>query len=188
MPGHYCNDGRWYASAMGVRDAARAILGRPLGRVLDLGCGRGSLIRFLRTLGVRAFGADLGADDLRRPWSVGGNAVGLPFLSGTFDVVAALDVVEHVPADFQAELHAELRRVGAALVLATVPTCPPRFVLASDAGPRNHYLTLTPVDWRTHLERNGWRVVAEGPALARWGNPFDHGPDNYPFALVPEAR
>lgn len=184
-PGHWHNEERWYASAMGIRDAAQAILRRRVGRVLDLGCGRGLMVRFLRVLGVRAYGADLGVDDVRGPYCVGGNAVAVPFLAGAFDVVAALDIIEHVPSDLQAELHAEIQRLGASLVLATVPTREPRFVLASDAGPRNHYLTVSPADWRTHLERHGWRIVAEGAALARWGNPFDHGLDNYPFALAP---
>lgn len=187
-PGHWYNEERWYASAMGVRDAAQAILRRRVGRVLDLGCGRGQMVRFLRVLGVRAYGADLGVDDIRPPYCVGGNAVAVPFLAGAFDVVAALDIIEHVPSDLQAPLHAEIQRLGAALVLATVPTREPRFVLASDAGPRNHYLTVSPADWRAHLERHGWRIVAEGSALARWGNPFDHGLDNYPFALAPAGE
>ena len=65
---------------------------------LDFGCGAGGLVRYLRTEGVKATGFEEGAIAQRA------RATGIPIvdsrelerLSGTFDVVTAVEVLEHV--------------------------------------------------------------------------------------------
>lgn len=184
-PGHWDNETRWAYSGRGVALAAQALVGLPLAggwSALDIGCGRGRLVDKLRERGVRAFGCDLG-EDVRTPHGCVANAVELPFAAGAFDLVLAFDIVEHVPLEWQGGLAAELRRVARGPILATVPTRPPHFSLESSAGPRNHYLCLPPDAWRGHFGYHGFTILCEGAELATFGAPFDHGDDNYPFAL-----
>jgi len=186
-PGHWDNRDRWRRSAVGVCLALRKLLLRgqdlpPDWRVLDLGCGRGILVEELRDRGLRAVGVDLGEDFRTRAGAVA-DACALPFVDGAFEVVVALDIVEHLPLELQPRVLAELGRVARHMILATVPSTPPHFRLGISAGPRNHYLCMDPAAWRAHFEAGGLETVAEGDALAELGPPFAWGPDNYPFAL-----
>jgi SAM-dependent methyltransferase len=181
--GHFENQPRWARSALGLVGAYLQLqTSWPL-RSLDVGCGRGTLVYWLRTLGVRAFGVDLGFDFAYAPACAQANALQLPFGTKQFEMMSALDLIEHVPADLQTELFRELTRVTRGLILTTVPTLGPRYVFSSDAGPRNHYIVGTVQDWRDHFKGHGLTVVAEGDDLKVLGPPFDHGADNYPFAL-----
>jgi Cyclopropane fatty acid synthase and related methyltransferases len=202
--GHWENVTRWRMTAIGVVLAARH-LEHPLlrrlglskdalapgdvvgGRVLDLGCGRGVLVDILRSEHhVDAFGCDLGQDVRSAVGScVVGNAALAPFARASFEVIVALDIIEHLPVDVQPSLQSELDRILApgGLILATVPTKPPHFRLTSDVGPRNHYLCVSPAEWRSFFESYGWQVAAEGRDFARFGTPWTYGADNHPFAL-----
>ena len=73
--------------------------------VLDLGCGGGFLSNHLATLGHRVTGLDEAADSLQIAASHDasgtvrydrGDATHLPYEAGTFDVVCAMDFLEHV--------------------------------------------------------------------------------------------
>ena len=59
--------------------------------------------------------------DCREPGFVRGSGLRLPFKDGTFDVVAALDVLEHVPAHERGRLTAELARVSADMIVVSCP-------------------------------------------------------------------
>lgn len=120
-------------------------------RVLDLGCGEGRHVHEAFAQGcavgeVHAVGLDLGFKDLQKTqegfwhaygkppahhqrWSViNGNALGLPFEDGTFDVVICSEVLEHIP-DYHSVLD-EINRVlkpGGTFV-ATVPRHWPEWI------------------------------------------------------------
>lgn len=89
---------------------------RPGVRILEIGCGTGTLLSRLRHQGYDAQGIDVNArllDEARR-WhgnlpiqQVQGTV--LPFPDGTFDIVMSFDVFEHIP-DSDAHLR-EVRRV-----------------------------------------------------------------------------
>ena len=77
-------------------------------RVLDLGCGTGANALMFTEFGS-VIGLDVGSEALRlaatRPsaaWLTEGVATRLPFRSQTFDLVACLDVLEHVADDLGA--------------------------------------------------------------------------------------
>ncbi len=92
-------------------------------RILDVGCGTGANLEMLARFGV-AEGVDLSADALqfcRARGLVGvrqGAAERLPYDDATFDLVTALDVVEHLDDDAAGlrEVRRVLRPGGVALL------------------------------------------------------------------------
>jgi 2-polyprenyl-6-hydroxyphenyl methylase/3-demethylubiquinone-9 3-methyltransferase len=89
----------WLASTV------RAEFGPAARRVLDLGCGAGFLANYLGALGHEVTGLDASAaalqvaaehDPRRSVRYVQGDALSLPFTAGSFDVVCAMDFLEHV--------------------------------------------------------------------------------------------
>jgi SAM-dependent methyltransferase len=101
---------------------------RPL-HVADVGCGMGAtfhaLSQFGRVVGVDPSDTALGCSLTRgHPWLVSGALPALPFADGSFDVVCALDVIEHLDDDRAAAR--ELWRICApgALLAVTVPAYP----------------------------------------------------------------
>ena len=121
---------REYWWHVGRRHILRAVLDERLGdggdnRILDVGCGAGGNLELLGQ-----YGSVVGIDDapasmaiLRaatpRPPAIYGSAVNLPILSGTFDAIALLDVLEHIDDDTAVlrECHRVLRP-GASLVIS----------------------------------------------------------------------
>ena len=73
--------------------------------ILDIGCGGGMLTNFLAQQGHSVFGIDLSANSLKNAQRMDttqtvsyqkANAYALPFPEKKFDVVCAMDVLEHV--------------------------------------------------------------------------------------------
>jgi len=117
-------------------------------RLLDLGCGFGRHAYQAARLGADVVAFDAGGDEVRnvvatlaamaeageldptevRATAVQGDALALPFASGSFDRVIASEVLEHIPDDVtaMAELARVLRPGGTMAV--TVPRCGPEFV------------------------------------------------------------
>jgi SAM-dependent methyltransferase len=97
-------------------------------RVLDVGVGTGANLRLLRDLGFsKVTGLDPSDDAIRHCAEKGfsrvqrGDVCSMPFADGSFDLVLATDVIEHVDDDDRAV--AEIMRVldPAGLALITVP-------------------------------------------------------------------
>lgn len=90
----------WYRARA---DLLHAALGRYVGdpeRVLDVGSADGPSVGWLRERG-QVIALDVDPRGLV-PGDVCGSAMELPFASGSFDVVAALDVVEHCESEERA--------------------------------------------------------------------------------------
>ena len=91
----------WRAATERFAAHVRAAL-TPAARLLDLGCGRGGLVEQLDFPPGRIVGIDPDFDSLRehrlpalpRTAALSG---GLPFVAGSFDVVAASWLLEHLP-------------------------------------------------------------------------------------------
>jgi SAM-dependent methyltransferase len=102
--------------------------------VLDIGCGYGAFVLAARREGMDARGVDLSDYELgfasatlrgEHPASAAGvfvkaDALALPFADGSFDLVTAWNVLEHVPdlPRLVAEVHRVLRPGGALLAVA----------------------------------------------------------------------
>lgn len=98
-------------------------------RTLDVGCATGYLVEALRDLGVDAHGCDVSryAVEHAAPGALGFVRLGdlghgLPYADGEFDLVSALEILEHLPPDLVPGALAELRRVCGGVVYATIPS------------------------------------------------------------------
>jgi SAM-dependent methyltransferase len=96
-------------------------------RILEVGVGEGHVTARVRERFPDAtiVGVDLPDDELAGQWRaadlacVFGDATRLPAPDGAFDLVLAIEVLEHIPAPDAAL--AELARVGAGTLVASVP-------------------------------------------------------------------
>ena len=123
---------RRLSEAFGVAEVAAGM------RVLDIGCGRGEILRHCAGLGARAYGVDYApvAARMARKLATGSegtaevvgvylaDAKGLPFSDASFDRVLMFDLVEHLhPWELDRAL-AEARRVlrpDGRLIIHTAP-------------------------------------------------------------------
>jgi SAM-dependent methyltransferase len=134
---------------------------RPGARILDVGCGTGAT-----TLGLRRFGSVAGLDLGRRALELArarglavaqASAARLPVRPGAFDLVLALDVLEHLDDDVAAarEMRQALRPGGHLLV--TVPAYAFLWSAHDEAlGHRRRYVRGQLV---AALERAGFEVA-----------------------------
>ena len=142
-------------------------------RVLDLGCGRGAVLTAVARLlprghavGVDLWTADqsgnspdatrrnLVAEGVRERCAVTtGTMTALPFRDGSFDVILALDALEHFPDDRLAIR--EIRRVAKpdALVLVTVPAF--QFLWSPHDVAYHHFRRYTRGELGTKLKEGG---------------------------------
>jgi len=123
----------WHFWFNGRRTLVRELMSRsamdhPLH--LELGCGTGSMSRELKARGHRVVAVDLRYEGLERSrlmdpsaMLVRADATCLPFRPESFDVVTALDVLEHLDDDAVLnELHAVLKPGGR--IILSVPAMP----------------------------------------------------------------
>jgi SAM-dependent methyltransferase len=104
----------------------------PDGRSLDVGCALGFTVQALREVGFDAVGVDFSRYAVAHcPPQVAGRVQwadllsGLPFPDGSFDVVTAFEILEHLPPQQVPDAIAELRRVTGGHLLVTTPSFGP---------------------------------------------------------------
>lgn len=102
------------------------------GKLLDIGCGMGALVRELLGHGVDAHGVDVSsvvvqeANRLAPGRFVSGSILELPFDNQSFETIVSTDCMEHLaPEDIPAAF-AEIRRVGRRHVFLRIATGPDR--------------------------------------------------------------
>lgn len=171
---HAMEDWYWWfvarraAAARFLRDYAPPE--RPL-RILDAGCGTGGMLDLYRGWSdADACGVDVSPDALSFSRQRGhGRLAGsdltlLPFRSGTFDVVTALDVIEHVADDSRAveEISRVLRPGG--ILVASVPAYP--FLWSSHDEALHHHRRYHMRQFRDLLQASGMRVERETHLVA----------------------
>ncbi len=141
---HVCEGYQEFLSSEGVYLSQRlaealTVAGIAAGMaVLDVGCGRGEILRHTARLGARAFGIDYAsvavrlsrrstAEEAQAGHPIGvyqASALYLPFEAHTFDRVLMFDIVEHLyPAELDRALR-EARRVlkkGGRIIVHTAP-------------------------------------------------------------------
>jgi len=124
--------------------------------VLDVGCGEGWLVQALSEAGVPCWGvepsADLGAVGRAHGRLLRARAENLPCARHSVDLVACIDVLQHIPEPRLGRTLRELARAGR------------RFLLAIDTGnpAREGHRTLHSVQW--------WREQCRAAGLAVQGS------------------
>jgi len=153
-----------------VLDAVAATLGRDLGTAtwLDVGCGKGQLLRAGRSRFARAVGCDLSADmlkecaDLEVVRQVEEDR--LPFAEATADWVTAVCVYHHVDPPTRARLTSEIRRVlrpgGVFAVIEHNPLNPAVQVIVRRTPVDAHAQLMTAGAVRRELRRGGFEIAA----------------------------
>ena len=113
--GGYRDDGRWHPVA---RDIIAYFGLKPGCRVLDVGCGKGFLIKALVAQDMEAFGLDISLYALMHcaPEVVGrlhlGTAEQLPFPDGSFDCVLSLNTIHNFARQGAIVAMREIQRVS----------------------------------------------------------------------------
>jgi 2-polyprenyl-6-hydroxyphenyl methylase/3-demethylubiquinone-9 3-methyltransferase len=190
-----------------LAEAQPGFPGWPAMRVLDVGCGAGLAAEPFARLGAAVTGIDAGAEVLaaaRAHAAAAGLAIdylqgGPEDLSATFDLVLALEVVEHV-ADrtaFLAGLAARCRP-GGLVVLSTINRTPQSFLIAKvgaeyvarllPRGTHDWRKFVRPAELAAGLRAAGCRVVGQAgllfdPLRGSWRTGRDVGV-NYLMAAV----
>jgi len=134
-------------------------------RTLDVGCARGYLVEALRDLGVDAHGCDVSryAVEHAAPGALGyvrygDPSRGLPYDDGQFELVSALEILEHLPPDAVPAALAELRRVCGGLLYATIPSFG-----RNPSGPHGHLDGKVRPDRLDHYRDLGDRFAGPVP-------------------------
>jgi SAM-dependent methyltransferase len=137
-------------------------------KILDVGCGTGGNLEMLEKFGA-AEGVDVSDDALEFCKSKGlkvhkGLAEKLPFADESFDVVTALDVVEHLDDDVAGlrEMHRVLKAGGKTLIF--VPAFMWLWGVQDDVS--NHRIRYTKKQITERLERAGFAI--ERATYANW--------------------
>ncbi len=157
---HWWHIGRRQIIASFVADICRRVTDRRP-RILDVGCGTGANLLMLSKFGD-AEGVDVSEDALAFCHERGleqvklGAAEALPYEDGTFDLVTALDVVEHLDDDLAGlrEMRRVLRPGGR--VLLFVPTFMFLWGLQDDVS--HHRRRYRMPELRRVLEQAGFEV------------------------------
>jgi ubiquinone/menaquinone biosynthesis C-methylase UbiE len=161
----------WYWWFVARREAALQFAAdfrprrQPL-RILDAGCGTGALLdRLKNQTGVELFGLDYSGQALAYTRGRGhvrlvqGDLTRLPFPDGTFDVITALDVVEHIREDERAlrEAHRVLRSGG--VLLVSVPAF--RFLWGPHDTALQHFRRYTLGEMAALMRKAGFGVAKQ---------------------------
>lgn len=142
---------------------ARALASHRHPRVLDIGCGTGFNLEELRARGVgRAVGLDIATDALVYCRERGlralvrGDGSRLPFADGSFDVITALDLIEHLDDD-EGALREMLRVLapGGHVVIFTPAF---RFLWSLQDVVSHHFRRYTSSELRDKLRAAGLEV------------------------------
>ena len=134
-------------------------------RILDLGCGKGRFATHLTRLGAKVVGLDASFGMLAKAKGIArvrGSALRLPFPSGSFEGVMAVEVFEHLPRWGEAAALDEIARVlrpGGRVAIVD------KNAIALDA--RRPYLPKLAIK-AIDEHRGRWMYPANSPVREHW--------------------
>jgi SAM-dependent methyltransferase len=142
-------------------------------RLLDIGCGRGLFLDWAKSQGILTSGVEIIPDLIAQAEARGHQMIDPAGYAGAFDVITAIDVLEHLRLDQLREMLATAARLLTpdGVFIARFPNGASPFFGAYQHGDLTHTMALTP---------NALRQVAEGAALRIVGI---HNPRSIPPGL-----
>lgn len=162
-------------------------------RLLEVGCGAGYFLRCIERWfpQCEAFGIDIDQDLIEyarkylcKTKLIKHDGHKLPFEDKSFDVVCALQVIEHLekPESFFEEANRVLRNEGHLIISTPNPTGIPAKVLKNKwQGYRYDHISLkTPQQWRDILLNSGFQLLDDGTTLLTGFKILQY----LPFALI----
>ena len=133
-------------------------------RVLDVGCGDGSLVRFMTRQGARATGLEIDEGKLARARAAEpaadetyrvGRGEALPFEADSFDLVVFFNSLHHVPAE---------RHDAALSEAARVLPSGGRLYVVEPLAEGAFFALMRPVDDETEVRAAAYRALARAQA------------------------
>jgi ubiquinone/menaquinone biosynthesis C-methylase UbiE len=130
----------WYKPILSICEQIRPYY------CLDVGCGHGLITEYLRNRGIFCVGLDVDIRNLKsniRSLFVRADAQSLPFKSGVFDMVLALELLEHLPTPKTAlaEFHRVLKPKGYLILTTPTPKSPTAKLPGHiNVKPRNYWI------------------------------------------------
>ena len=155
--GNYWNTAIFISEVLGTYGGSSA---------LDVGCGRGFLVRHLRNLGFQADGIEYGH------WAVensvcnskwGDLTEALPAADANYDLVSAIGVITHIGKPALPHALGELRRVTKKFLFTNILTM-------WHETQAHHKTFMPPSFWKPKIEEAGFRELMEAhPMIQRHG-------------------
>jgi len=146
--------------------------------ILDIGCGPGNFLHCQLNWynGSNITGLDISEELLNYAKSyystckfIRGSAEVLPFRRESFDIVSALQVIEHLynPSAFLEEVYRILKPRGLFLLATPNPNgIAARLLKSKWTGFREDHIALrNPSDWHSAIECCGFSIIKEGTTL-----------------------
>lgn len=139
----YANpNGEWYGCDPIVRAWKSIFNLNSSSKVLDIGCGRGTFIGYLRNVGVETFGFDFSQWAIDHPYpkchkdwiKVHDATKQFPYGGCPFDLVIVLDLMEHIYVDDIDKVIDEIYRVCKKWVFLQIATCGSGSLQGNGAG------------------------------------------------------
>lgn len=120
---------------------------------LDVGCGTGRLVAFLRKLGVEAYGTEISRYALEqahpsvKPYLKEGSIVKIPYEDNQFDLVTTVDVLEHLERSQLKKAVDETVRVSRKWIMHKVYTYENKWITLFHAKDVSHVSVLSQSFW-----------------------------------------
>lgn len=122
-------------------------------KVLDVGCGTGELVSWLRFFGVEAYGIDISSHAIEfvhpsvRRYVKTGDILNLPYDDKSFDLVTSFDVLEHIERSKLKKALSETARVSRNLIFHKIYTRENSWIRMFHRHDRSHLSILSRRDW-----------------------------------------
>ena len=131
--------------------------------VLDVGCGLGLMVYYLRLLGVKAYGVEISKYALKSAYSKVkkylsyGDVLKLPFEDNSYDLVTSFDVLEHVETESLKKAVLECNRVTKKLVLHKIFTLENWWIKQFHGPDLSHVSVFGKDWWKSFFKKLGFK-------------------------------